>query len=88
MTDKMREAFGNCSLHDGYGDAMLLEENRKWFIAGWQAAKSVPAAGRSDCTTCENRGRVNGLSQETYCNSCIFHESWRSNHYAAIREKK
>ncbi len=43
------------------------------------------------CLTCANRGRVNGLSQETYCDGCVFQESWRSNHYSAIaatKEKK
>ena len=38
MSDKMREAFENCSLHDGYADDKRLEENRTWFTAGWQAA--------------------------------------------------
>lgn len=40
--DKMHEAFEDCPLHDGYGDDKRLEENREWFIAGWQAAKSMP----------------------------------------------
>ena len=43
MTDNtMHEAFENCSLHDGYADDKRLEENRTWFTAGWQAARTVP----------------------------------------------
>jgi hypothetical protein len=46
MTDNtMREAFENCSLHDDYVEVKSLEENRKWFSAGWQAAQSVPVVG-------------------------------------------
>ena len=35
-----------------------------------------------DCRACANRGRINGLSQETYCDSCV-HEgrNWRKNHF-------
>lgn len=28
-----------------------------------------------DCSRCTNRARINGLSQETYCNSCIHYEN-------------
>lgn len=30
-----------------------------------------------DCTQCANRGKIRGLSQETYCSQCIHHESWK-----------
>ena len=37
---------------------------------------------QADCRTCVNRGRVNGLSQETYCESCIYQgRDWRKNHF-------
>ena len=42
MTDKMQEEFKSCSLHDDYVEVKSLEENRKWFSAGWQAARTVP----------------------------------------------
>ena len=37
---------------------------------------------QADCRACVNRGRVNWLSQETYCESCV-HEgrNWRKNHF-------
>jgi hypothetical protein len=34
-----------------------------------------------DCTKCDNRGKVRGLSEETYCQSCIYQHSWRVNHF-------
>jgi hypothetical protein len=34
-----------------------------------------------DCSTCANRGKVHGLSQETYCEHCIWHQAWRQDHY-------
>ena len=37
---------------------------------------------QADCRTCANRGRVNGLSQETYCESCVHGgRNWRKNHF-------
>jgi hypothetical protein len=34
-----------------------------------------------DCTKCDNRGKVNGLSADTYCQSCIYQHSFRVNHF-------
>ncbi len=35
-----------------------------------------------DCRTCANRGQVNGLSQESYCDSCVYQgRGWRQNHF-------
>ena len=35
-----------------------------------------------DCRACANRGRANGLSQESYCDSCIYQgRDWRENHF-------
>lgn len=35
-----------------------------------------------DCQTCANRGLVNGLSQESYCDGCVYQgRSWRKNHF-------
>ena len=49
--------------------------NDKAFAA--QQAAPVP-----DCRTCANRGRINGLSQESYCDSCIYQgRDWRQNHF-------
>jgi hypothetical protein len=39
------------------------------------------------CFTCTNAGRVDGLSQETHCDHCIYQESWRTDHYKAMEAK-
>ena len=37
----------------------------------------------ADCRTCKNRGCTNGLSQESFCESCVWQlMSFRKNHYA------
>ena len=45
-------------------------------------AVAAPLTPKADCRACVNRGRVNWLSQETYCESCV-HEgrNWRKNHF-------
>lgn len=41
--------------------------------------------GQVDCKKCENRGRINGLSQESFCESCKHVSSVRSqDHYKPI----
>lgn len=38
-----------------------------------------------DCRACANRGRINGLSQESYCDSCIYQgRDWRQNHFVDV----
>lgn len=34
-----------------------------------------------DCGTCVNRGRVNGLSEETFCQQCVYGHNYLQNHY-------
>ncbi len=48
-----------------------------WAWEGWQAAQRA----RPDCNTCANRGRIDGLSQETHCEHCSHQETRRTNHY-------
>ena len=51
--------------------SMMLE------IDGLRTERAAP-----DCQTCANRGRVNGLSQESYCDSCVYQgRDWRKNHF-------
>lgn len=42
----------------------------------------------SKCKSCANRGKADGLTQETYCDSCIYADSWRRNNYNAMKEVK
>ena len=45
-------------------------------------AVAAPLTPKADCRACVNRGRVNGLSQETYCDSCVYEwRGWRQNHF-------
>ena len=51
----------------------LLVENERL-----KSLSSIPP----DCRTCANRGQVNGLSQESYCDSCVYQDrGWRQNHF-------
>jgi hypothetical protein len=36
---------------------------------------------RHDCNTCENRGVLIPLAQETYCETCIYGSPWKANYY-------
>lgn len=39
---------------------------------------------KANCKSCANRGKIDGLSQETHCDHCIFQEQWRTNHYTPL----
>ena len=42
-----------------------------------------------DCQTCANRGLVNGLSQESYCDGCVYQgRSWRQNHFVLAVKRR
>ena len=42
-----------------------------------------------DCRNCANRGRVNGLSQESYCDGCVYQgRSWRKNHFVLAVKRR
>ena len=42
-----------------------------------------------DCQTCANRGQVNGLSQESYCDGCVYQgRSWRKNHFVLAVKRR
>lgn len=34
-----------------------------------------------DCKICDNRGKANGLTQESFCDHCIHGTSWKRNYY-------
>ena len=64
------DIIGNDGLH-------YLDPNVEPTFAkdAWKSAKRAP-----DCSHCANRGRIDGLSQETICDHCIYQERWRENH--------
>ena len=58
----------------------LREENEHLRAAPPQQSPSP------DCRTCANRGHTNGLSQETYCDGCMWYGAyWKKNHYSRYR---
>lgn len=61
----------------------LREENERLKSNPPQSLSSIPP----DCRTCTNRGHINGLSQETYCDGCMWYGAyWKRNHYSPIQE--
>ena len=67
-----------------------LQQDRKRLHALLQSANHSDQAVEKvapDCRVCANRGRINGLSQESYCDSCIYHgRDWRQNHFVDARK--
>jgi len=68
--------------------AMMLEiDGMRTEMTKLRAAPAIPADHNieketPDCRACANRGRINGLSQESYCDSCVYQgRSWRKNHF-------
>lgn len=55
-----------------------------------QSAQPVVNPDRlPNCRTCANRGQVNGLSQESFCESCVYQgRDWRKNHYMPVNVLK
>ena len=37
------------------------------------------------CASCTNLGKAYALTQETYCDSCIYADSWRKDNYNALK---
>ena len=49
----------------------------------------IHAPAVPDCQTCANRGQVNGLSQESYCDGCVYQgRSWRKNHFVLAVKRR
>ena len=64
------------------GELMDILKNPIYSSPAPVPAVAAPLTPKAGCRACVNRGRVNGLSQETYCESCV-HEgrNWRKNHF-------
>jgi hypothetical protein len=50
-----------------------------------EALRAELAKPEADCNTCANRGRIDGSSQETHCEHCIYQETWRTDHYVRAK---
>ena len=70
------------------GKGIGTDDRRTWLAARalLQSANHSEQALEKvapDCRACANRGRINGLSQESFCDSCVWQGmSFRKNHYA------
>lgn len=40
-----------------------------------------------DCNQCARRGKLNGLSQETYCSGCIYSDRWKKDYFVESKKK-
>lgn len=40
-----------------------------------------------DCANCARRGKINGLSQETYCSGCVHAEKWKKDYFIEAKNQ-
>jgi len=67
---------------DQYPSVMRKYQNDMRIVGRARALLQSAPVSAEDCRTCANRGRVNGLSQESYCDSCVYQgRDWRKNHF-------
>lgn len=71
---------------DANGDPILRRQLAPWTELHMHPTLT-PEDVRPDCGTCANRGRLDGLSQETHCEHCCWQESWRTDRYAPKGEQ-
>ena len=65
------------------GELMDILKNPIYSSPAPVPAVAAPLTPKADCRACANRGRINGLSQESFCDSCVWQGmSFRKNHYA------
>jgi len=63
-------------------DMKIVEKARSLLQSADHSERNLEMVA-PDCRTCANRGRINGLSQESYCDSCVYEgRGWRQNHFA------
>jgi len=65
-------------------DMKIVEKARSLLQSADHSERNLEKVA-PDCRTCANRGQVNGLSQESYCDSCIYQgRDWRQNHFVDV----
>lgn len=80
-TTRKLECIFEAGFDAAYAEIRRLREENERIHAATPQQSPGP-----DCRTCANRGRVNGLSQETYCDGCVWYAHWKKNHYNPIQE--
>ena len=60
---------------------------REWYLRGDEIERMRAEYTAPECQTCANRGLINGLSQETYCDSCLWYgAALKKNNYRPMQE--
>jgi hypothetical protein len=82
FTAKMKLCWEIMTITSGHAHTALdkqLSTFQRGYAAGVNDARLM--ARESPCGSCANRGKVDGLSQESNCEHCIHQQSWRTDHY-------
>ena len=65
----------------------VREDNHSMMLEINSLRATAPSV--ADCRACANRGQVNGLSQESYCDGCVYQgRSWRKNHFVLAVKRR
>ena len=65
----------------------VREDNHSMMLEINSLRATAPSV--ADCLACANRGQVNGLSQESYCDGCVYQgRSWRKNHFVLAVKRR
>lgn len=80
------------AIADFWGNESILglngNERNAAYIAADHSERNLEKFA-PDCRNCANRGRVNGLSQESYCDGCVYQgRSWRQNHFVLAVKRR
>jgi DNA repair exonuclease SbcCD ATPase subunit len=68
-----------------YNNDMEIVEKARSLLQSADHSELAIEKVAPDCRACANRGRINGLSQEFYCDSCIYQgRDWRQNHFVDV----
>ena len=72
-----------------YNNDMEIVEKARALLQSADHSELAIEKVAPDCRNCANRGRVNGLSQESYCDGCVYQgRSWRKNHFVLAVKRR
>jgi hypothetical protein len=72
-----------------YNNDMEIVEKARALLQSADHSELAIEKVAPDCRACANRGLVNGLSQESYCDGCVYQgRSWRKNHFVLAVKRR
>jgi len=72
-----------------YNNDMEIVEKARALLQSADHSELAIEKVAPDCRNCANRGQVNGLSQESYCDGCVYQgRSWRKNHFVLAVKRR